>query len=275
MTYQEIITYFIIAFTYLLVAVRLIGFKNGKVLKRYTVGSSMTIGNRQIQEDQSGICQTADGLLAVLADGIGKNYGGKIAGKLAVDTIKQFFLEYRSFENPIYFFKKAFHCANHEIRKELEDRDGAASVAAVVLQEGLLYYALAGNVKVAVYRNGNLVQVSTGHTVDKLAKESYVRGAITREDALDLLDNKRIYNYLGQDSFQDLEYFDTPVKLKRGDIVVLMSDGVYETITWKEIEECLKLKKKCQAKAFEVIERVNTNSRQNKDNASIVLIEQT
>ncbi len=43
----------------------------------------------------------------------------------------------------------------------------------------------------------------------------------------------------GQDGFEEIEFFDTPVRLKEKDIVVLMSDGLYEGTDWKRIEELL------------------------------------
>ena len=88
-----------------------------------------------------------------------------------------------------------------------------------------------------------------------------------------MLENRRLYNYLGQDGFQEIEFFDTPVFLKEKDIVVLMSDGIFEGMDWKTIEEMLADKKKCQQKAYEIIEVINASGRKEKDNASIVLVE--
>ena len=42
---------------------------------------------------------------------------------------------------------------------------------------------------------------------------------------------------------------------------------------WKEIEELLTGKKKCQQKAYDIIEVINASNRKEKDNASIVLVE--
>ena len=81
-----------------------------------------------------------------------------------------------------------------------------------------------------------------------------------------VLENKRLYNYLGQDGFKDIELFDAPVKLKRGDIVVLMSDGIYDLLGVREIEAVLKSDLGCQQMAYDIIELVN------RDNASIILL---
>lgn len=247
--------------------------EKGKVVRRFKVGKAMTIGTRQVQEDDYGICQSAEGFLAVLADGMGKNYGGKVSARIAVDTMKEMFANYQAAENPAYFFQKAFTQVNREILNELDDGRGGASMSAVLIKDNFLYYAAAGNVKIAVYRNGNLIPLSTGHTIDVLVEDRFKEGVITREDALTLLENKRLYNYLGQDGFQEIEFFDTPIQLKEKDMIVLMSDELYEGIQWKTIEELLSGKKKCQQKAYEIIEMINAGSRKEKDNASLVLVE--
>ncbi len=236
-------------------------------------GISMTIGSREVQEDQGEIIRTDAGVMAVLADGAGTAFGGRIASRITVNTCADIFKDYNAFNNPQYYFRKAFHCANKEILKVLGDeRRGSASAGCAMIRKGFLYYALVGNVKVCVFREGALVPVSSGHTVAVLAEQKFKEGAISREDALALLENRRLYNYLGQDGFRDIEYFDAPIRLKEGDIVALMSDGVYELLGTKEIEEALGRAESCQRKAFDVIELVNINPAKNKDNASIILL---
>lgn len=273
MTMEKWVILLIYLLILVLALIRFAEKEKGKVVRRFKVGKAMTIGTRQVQEDDYGICQSAEGFLAVLADGMGKNYGGKVSARIAVDTMKEMFANYQAAENPAYFFQKAFRQVNKEILNELDDGRGGASMSAVLIKDNFLYYAVAGNVKVAVYRNGNLIPLSTGHTIDVLVEDRFKEGAITREDALTLLENKRLYNYLGQDGFQEIEFFDTPIKLKEKDMIVLMSDGLYEGIQWKTIEELLSGKKKCQQKAYEIIEMINAGSRKEKDNASLVLVE--
>lgn len=248
--------------------------KYTKDKKTLDVGACMTIGGRDVQEDQYGMMTTDAGTMAVLADGAGKTFGGKIASKLAVETCLDIFQDYNAFNNPQYYFRKAFHTANKEILKTLEDETyGSASVGCVLIREGYLYYAVVGNVKVCVFREGNLVPVSTGHTVAVLAEEKFREGRLSRQDAITMLENHRLYNYLGKDDFQDIELFDAPVRLKQGDIVVLMSDGVYDLLGTKEVEAILEESDDCKSKALKIIELVNQNTSDWRDNASIILLE--
>ena len=55
--------------------------------------------------------------------------------------------------------------------------------------------------------------------------------------------------------------------------MALMSDGLYEGLEWRAIEEILSSKKKCQQKAYDIVEMINADSRKGKDNAGIVLVE--
>lgn len=240
------------------------------------VGSSMTIGSREIQEDEVGTLATTAGLLAVLADGMGKEFGARIASRTAVGTFLDLFRDYNAFDNPQYYYRKAFNAANRAILKEFGDEGyGAASVGAAMIQQNWLYYAVVGNVKICIYRKGDLVPVSAGHTLDVLAEDHFQTGKLSREDALVMLENHRLYNYLGQDGFKDIELFDRPIALQPGDVVVLMSDGIYDLIPWKDLESILAAGQDCQSMAYEIIEQVNQNKSENKDNASIILIRWT
>lgn len=141
-----------------------------------------------------GTLATQAGLIAVLADGMGKAYGARIASRTAVETFLDLFRDYNAFDNPQYYFRKSFHTANRAILRELGDEGyGAASVGAAMIQDSWLFYAVVGNVKLCVYRGGDLVPVSAGHTLDVLAEESFRTGRLSREDALVMLENHRLY----------------------------------------------------------------------------------
>lgn len=123
------------------------GKERGKRRKRgYETGASKTIGDREIQEDEYGICEGQEGTMAVLADGMGRHYGGRIASRIAVETFLEVFEEGNAFYNPQYSFRRAFQGANRRILNKMEEEQGSASVGAVMVRDCKLYYAAAGNV---------------------------------------------------------------------------------------------------------------------------------
>ncbi len=256
----------------LLMLIRLKMYINRKPKEKYEVGASMTIGDREIQEDNYNFVESNNGFLGVLADGMGKKFGGKISSQVAVNTFIELFEQFDAFDNPNYFFQKAFTVANREILKNLDDDRCGACVSAMLIRNNMLFYSLVGNIKIAVYRNGDLIPVSTGHTINMLAEDKYKSGKLTRESAISLLEEKRLYNYVGQDGFKNIEFFDEPINLKYGDIVALISDGVYEFLSWKEIENELNKNINTQKMAFNIVEKINISQKENKDNASIFLV---
>lgn len=247
--------------------------KTTTILKLLDVSGCMTIGTREVQEDCYVTKDSPNGTLLALADGIGEPFGGRIAARTVISVVSDIFDTYNALDNPNYFFRKSFQTANREILKALKNGiNGKTSLTTAIVFENKLFYAVVGNVKIAVFRNGDLVEITTGHTIDNLAREEFVTGKITRQEAIRLLESQRLYNYLGRDGFSDLELFDTPVNLVHGDVVALMSDGVYDLLTFSELEESLKKSIPTDKMALEIIQKVNENKCDNKDNASIVLL---
>ena len=121
-----------------LIAYRILAFRgsmDGRV--GYDVGACRTIGSREVQEDSYGIVEDGDGIMAVLADGMGNSYGGRIAGRVAVEAFEDMFRDSGAFYNPQYYFRKAFHAANRNILECLNGERGAASVAAVLIKNSI------------------------------------------------------------------------------------------------------------------------------------------
>ena len=76
--------------------------------RKNPIGSAMTLGEREIQQDHLGSALGDEGPLMVLADGMGRGEGGKIAARIAVEVFQDLYQEYQSFDKPQYYFKRAF-----------------------------------------------------------------------------------------------------------------------------------------------------------------------
>ena len=240
-----------------------------KVVKDYQIGSATTVGNREVQQDCIGSKINKNSVLILLADGIGQD--GQVAAKLAVDTFENLFADVHSVDKPQYFFKRAANAANHKIISVLEERQGETSIAAVIIRDSKLFYTLVGDCIVAVFRNGDLIPVSEGQTIDVLARHRYDEGKISKHTTLALLEEHRRYNVLGQDTFQDIELFSKPLELQKNDIIVMMTDGVFSALRWIEVEEILNQDSSVQKLADRMIEAVNKSESVDKDNASVII----
>ena len=254
----------------LLILVRVVLVSRGRFSTGHSQGISQTCGTRDVQEDCHAVRRSGRSVLAVLADGMGSNQGGSVSSSLAVESVLDVFERDKAFHNPNYFFQKSLRQANRRILDQLEEGTGGASVAIVLIERLTLSYAVVGNVKVAVLRGGELVPITEGHTVNVLAEKKYLEGSLTRQTTIALLQEQRLYNFVGRDEF-DIEVFDQPIQLQRGDIVALMTDGVYDTVPYSELEDLMRRGRDCQGKAEAIIRAVDLAPGE-KDNASVILI---
>lgn len=239
---------------------------------RFKLGAASSFGTRAVQQDYFGVKELQGALLVVLADGFGHN--GELAAKFTVDTFRNLFVNKAILDKPQYFFRRAANASNKQILNTLEERQGESSAAAVMINNSQMFYMLIGNCRVAVFRNGDLIPVSEGQTIDVLARHRYEEGRISKQQTLALLDKHRRYNVLGQDSFEEIELFSKPLNLKPKDLIVVMSEGVFNTLRWKELEEILEQGDPPQILAETVIERVDKSAMVDKANATVLICRQ-
>ncbi|MEW8957087.1 PP2C family serine/threonine-protein phosphatase [Clostridium sp.] len=235
------------------------------------IETACTIGGEEVQEDNFKVVNSDFGTLAVLADGLGKNKGGKISSKVAVNTFIDIFLSHRTLGKVDYFFSKAFNSSNREILKRTNGNHGGTSLVSAVIMEDLLYYAMVGDTVIAVLRDDELLKLSEGHTLDVLAKQEFYKGRLSKEVALSAINERKLLYYLGMEEFKTFEIFDTPIKLKKEDIIVLMNRGIYEALTWTDIENTI-INNNFNGIGKKIIDKVKASEKEYRYNGAIVLM---
>lgn len=235
-------------------------------------GICQTTGSRELQADVALVEERGAGTMAVLADGIGKMNTGRVCAQIAADTILDRYEPYHVLHDPVYFFRTAFYEANKRIRATIGERRGGASVGAVFFDRTHLFYALAGDIRIALLRNGELIPLSRGQTLDILAVEAWENGKISRQDALFCMEEKRLWNYLGMDGFREIETCVRPVCLKEGDLVFLASKGITEVLSWSEIEDILVLPLFPGEQAQRIVRAAEAKKEAEKENGSVILL---
>jgi len=231
-----------------------------------------TTGNREIQADTIQVFRNQAGTMAILADGIGKENTGKVAAHVAADTVMDAFVPYHILNNPDYLFRTAFLAAHSRVQQTIGERRGGACMGAVFTNGVQLYYALAGNIRIALFRNGELIPISKGQTLNVLAKEAYQGGTLSKKETIWSLEATRIWNYLGKDGFHEIEVCKPPVSLKKQDLIMMATQGIYDELSWAELEDVLIKNMTLMEKADQIIRLVENKSGQDKENGSILLL---
>ncbi|XOS90478.1 hypothetical protein ACLMAB_16230 [Brevibacillus laterosporus] len=85
---------------------------------------------------------------------------------------------------------------------------------------------------------------------------------------------KRLINYLGYEQFQNMEICHEPFLLKKKDKVILLSDGVYNTLSEVEMEQLLMNATSPYDAAEEMVTEIERKQLRNQDNATVIILEQ-
>jgi len=239
------------------------------------IAEECAMGTKETQEDAAGAAETAWGTLAVMADGMGKGRTGKMAAQVTVETCIELFTTYDVTSKVEYFFTKAFNLSNKKILEYLQGNKGGAVAAAVLVSKGNLYYAAVGDIKIAVFRCRELIAVNDGHTMQTAAAKGFSQGRLNIEQALAIRQKKKRSNYIGRDGFKNVEMGTDGIKLVHGDIIVVMNQGLYNCLSWVELEDQLASSSPSKKIAERIIEKFNKKTVQEKENASLFVLKYT
>lgn len=179
---------------------------------------------RGINEDSIGHRCLPDGIIAVIADGVGGNPGGAFASRLAVDEILQ--AAAHSAERPLEAqLVDACSAANQAVRRAQREHSGyeemATTVIALLASDRTAVILHAGDSRCYLWREGNLTPLTRDHTV---AEQMVDDGTIGPADV-----NRTPYQHiltrgLGlNDSFQ---HTTASHQIAAGDTYLLCSDGL-------------------------------------------------
>ncbi|MEC1180045.1 protein phosphatase 2C domain-containing protein [Metasolibacillus meyeri] len=244
--------------------------------QRIELGNGQTIGRRDEQDDYFATAETAYGTVTVLADGISGLANGRMASTIAVTT---FIDELRKLINTQQIndcFKVAATKSNQMIVENLRGSNGGTTlVAAVIDEQGLLYWSAVGDSVVTIFRNGEFIEVNEKHIFESVLTERYLNGEISQLEIQENPFKKRLVNYLGYEGFKKIDIGQSPIPLQRGDKVCLMSDGVYGTLPEVELEKLLSEAIPPHYIAQNIIAAIDNKRLKNQDNATIIILEKT
>ena len=206
--------------------------------------------------------------LFIVADGMGGHNAGDYASKSTVETIiKEVENTNDKYPNPI--LDAAIKKANHhiiELAENCEELSGmGTTVVAATIDGNELVVANVGDSRLYVL-DGELKQITIDHS---LVEEMVRMGGLDRAEARNHPKKNIITRAIGALDTVRVDFFE--VELKKGDMVLLCSDGLTNMLEDKEIEEILKDKGSMKDKADRLISAANENG--GKDNIAVVLIE--
>ena len=184
------------------------------------------------------------GAVFAVCDGMGGAAAGEIASQLAVDIIYERLVDAlgdRALKRDDLARRlvRAVESAGlrifHEAKADRSRRGMGTTVTAAALVDDVLFLAQVGDSRGYILRGDTLVQVTRDQS---LVNQLIEAGQLTEEEAETFEHNNIILQALGtSDTVQvDLTY----TELRKGDILLLCSDGLSGMVRYEEIRELLK-----------------------------------
>jgi protein phosphatase len=211
----------------------------------WEIASDSTVGlspRRLHNEDHYGVAQLDEGtpdnqqLLAALADGMGGMAQGEVASQLAIETV---FQEWRSqshhfSDNPSQHLESLLKNANSAISQAVPN--GGTTLSLIFAQGRHLSLAHVGDSRIYLLRKQDIQQLSEDHSLVALLVAS---GEISLEESYEHPDRNVLTKSLGSKQQLSRGYIQTQtdLTLEDGDILVLCSDGVWDLVPDRELQE--------------------------------------
>ena len=209
-----------------------------------SLGKIHDIGRRDYQQDSFG--QTAvlrnTGILAVLADGMGGLSGGERVSQKIVMEALTFGSTLQANQVPTAL-PGMVAGINRAVNQMLGPKglytSGSTVVSALITGNALRWISV-GDSRVYLYRDGQISQLSRDHDLLQDWMPDILEGKRSMAEALRDPNGRKLTSFIGMGELRHVDYNRTPIPLLPGDRVLLMSDGVYGTVSDAEMAAILR-----------------------------------
>jgi protein phosphatase len=237
------------------------------------------IGDREEQQDSFGYSLKADSGIIAVCDGMGGHQGGKTASSFAVQFMLKEFEEQLDGVDPIDFFVETAKLIDEKIHNTKFDNglrmNAGTTIVTTIIDNQDLYWLSVGDSRVYIKRNDEFIQVTFDQTYKLALSERLANGTIT-QDVFDreIKNGAALISYLGVGDLKILDYNNSPFKLQKGDIILLMSDGLYKLVSDEEIKSLIDNFNNIQDILFALKTKAEHNAKNNisKDNITISIV---
>lgn len=203
------------------------------------------VGARKDQQDSYGVSDlnayATNGILAIVADGMGGLANGKAVSSNLVHGMLNYFRQTSGQENVPDMMLDMLTQSNDQINRMLQgaDRSGSTLVSAIV-RGGYLHFLTVGDSRIYLYRHGVLLQLNREHIYQEELALKAVNHIVPIAQVTGDRQAHALTSYLGIGRLTHLDRNYEGIKLEPGDKLLLASDGVFGTLSQEEMEEALR-----------------------------------
>lgn len=219
---------------------------NRELLLSYQVANLQGIGTRERQEDSFAFANVMDvteirknGLLAVVADGMGGMKDGKQASETVIAGLKKDFEEMDRENDLAQQLCRSVFDAGEKVYGMLNG-DGGSTVVACILFQEQLYFVSVGDSFLYLKRGQELIRLNREQNCQTRTYLETIRsGSMDPTEGQNHREKAALTQFLGMDEMDEMDYLRRPFPVKDEDVLLICSDGVGGVLTEQELLSCL------------------------------------
>ena len=232
------------------------------------------IGRRSSQQDSFGLAPLEDGVLAVVADGMGGlSDGDQMSQGVVASVLRQAASLAPGQMDGV--LTAIIEQANDDINRQLGPeglyRSGSTVVAALV-RDGAFHWISVGDSRVYLYHDGGLLQMNREHTYAMELMQMVLNGEITQAQADSDPQRRGLTSFIGMGQLRYIDASLQRVQLSPGDRVLLLTDGVFNNLPEQTLAEILRIHPDLQEAARALEEQVLALRDPAQDNFTALLL---
>lgn len=238
-------------------------------------GAVHNIGSRSGQQDSFDVINCNAGTLAVVADGMGGLTDGDKVSQKIVATMRGDSLRLRPGQTDKVLCQMVAH-ANQEVNRMLgtaRQYKCGSTLLAVLIENNIMQWISVGDSRIYLYRGGALIQINREHIYCTELLERAINGKISFGEALCDPQANRLSSFIGMGELKHVDICLNRLELCAGDRVLLMSDGVFNTLSNKEIADVIQSSADTASAAAQLEQKILQKNSPNQDNFTCVILE--
>ena len=245
------------------------------------VGNVHGLGKRGNQEDAFGVSDIGNaalckerGVLAVVADGMGGlQRGEEVSGAATAAMLERFPTvptAWTPAQQLLYLMYQAAGEADARVADSATGPCGSTMVAAL-LQGDRLSFVSIGDSRISLYRGGGLIHLNCAHTLAAESDRRAAEGGFPFDGPEDEPRRRALTSYIGMGVLKEVDFNTEPIRVLPGDRLLLMTDGVFGTVTDAELAEAMRMDAQ---QAAESVERIILNKNSSiQDNYTLIVLQ--
>lgn len=247
-------------------------------LLSYQIANLQGIGMRQSQEDSFAFVNAMDvaeiksnGLMALMADGMGGMQDGKLVSEAAIASVAADFRQMDRRRSLGIQLKESIYRANTALYDRFKGSGGTTIVACIFFQE-YLYFASVGDSFLYLKRGDGIYRLNREQTCRQEAYLALLQDGILDTSEADAdEDGSRLSQFLGRDELEEVDALCRPLRVQEGDVFLLCSDGVGGVLEESVLFECLR-ETAPEESCMRIEREIQAQKRLNQDNYTALVI---